>query len=97
MTIIEILILLLIAAICGGVGQSLVGYSAGGCLTSIIVGIIGAYLGLWVARQFGLPEILPLTVGGTTFPIVWSVVGSAILSAILGLINRALIGGRRRY
>lgn len=97
MTLIELLILLVIAAICGGIGQSLVGYSTGGCLTSIVVGIIGAYLGLWVARQFGLPEILPLAIGGTTFPIVWSVIGSAILSAILGLINRALIGGRRRY
>ena len=46
MTLIEVLILLLIAAVCGAIGQSLVGYSAGGCLASIFVGIIGAYLGV---------------------------------------------------
>jgi uncharacterized membrane protein YeaQ/YmgE (transglycosylase-associated protein family) len=97
MTLIELLILLVIAAICGAIGQSLVGYTAGGCLTSIFVGIVGAYLGLWVARQFGLPEILPLAIGGTSFPIVWSIVGAALFSAVLGLINRAIVGGRRRY
>ncbi|NJL88185.1 MAG: hypothetical protein HC886_23030, partial [Leptolyngbyaceae cyanobacterium SM1_1_3] len=49
MTLLEILLLLAIAAVCGGLGQSLVGYSAGGCLASMLVGIMGAYLGLWIA------------------------------------------------
>ncbi|GAB4380539.1 MAG: hypothetical protein Kow00121_37020 [Elainellaceae cyanobacterium] len=96
MNIIELLILLLIAAICGGIGQALVGYSAGGCLVSILVGVIGAYLGVWVARQFNLPLIFPITVGDTAFPVVWSVVGSALFAALLGLLNRAIVGGRRR-
>ena len=94
LTLIEILILLLIAALCGGVGQSMVGYSAGGCLTSIFVGIIGAYLGLWVAREFGLPVLLAVNIGGQPFPILWSIIGSAIFAAILGLINRSISGRR---
>jgi uncharacterized membrane protein YeaQ/YmgE (transglycosylase-associated protein family) len=97
MSLIELLILLVVAAICGGIGQALVGYTAGGCLVSIFVGIVGAYLGVWVARQFNLPIFLPIAIGDTTFPLIWSIIGAAILSAILGLINRALIGGRRRY
>ncbi len=95
MTLIEVLILLLIAAVCGAIGQSLVGYSAGGCLASIFVGIIGAYLGVWLAREFGLPILFAVNVGGQPFPIVWSIIGSIIFAAILGLINRSITGRRR--
>lgn len=94
MTIVELLVLLVIAAICGGIGQSLVGYSAGGCLVSIVVGIIGAYIGLWVAREFDLPVLFSINLGGKSFPIIWSIIGSAIFAAILGLINRTLAGRR---
>jgi uncharacterized membrane protein YeaQ/YmgE (transglycosylase-associated protein family) len=88
MTFIELLILLLIAALAGALGQALSGYSLGGCLVSIVVGFIGAFIGLWIARQFGLPVLIPITVGGETFPFIWSVLGSAIFSIILGLITR---------
>ncbi|MFL5771595.1 MAG: GlsB/YeaQ/YmgE family stress response membrane protein [Flavisolibacter sp.] len=96
MTIVEFLVLLLIAAICGSIGQSLAGYSLGGCLVSIIVGFIGAYLGLWIAGKFGLPEIFAITIGGKTFPIVWAVIGSAVFTLIVGLIRGAVVG-RNRY
>ena len=94
MTITEFLILLIIAAICGSVGQSLAGYDLGGCLVSIVVGFIGAYIGMWMAAKFGLPEIFAVKVGGKTFPIVWSVVGSAILTFIVALIRRGISGPR---
>jgi uncharacterized membrane protein YeaQ/YmgE (transglycosylase-associated protein family) len=87
-------LLLLIAGICGSLGQALVGYSVGGCLVSAVVGLIGAYLGVWVANEFGLPEIWTLQIGGEPFPIIWSILGSAIFAAVLGLINRAINGGR---
>jgi uncharacterized membrane protein YeaQ/YmgE (transglycosylase-associated protein family) len=92
MTLIGFLVLLLIAAVAGALGQSIAGYSLGGCLVSIVVGFIGAYLGLWLARQLGLPEIFTLTIDGQPFPVVWAIIGSAILSAIIGLISRP-----RRY
>lgn len=88
MSLIGLLILLLIAAVAGSLGQALAGYSAGGCLVSILVGFVGAYIGLWLARQFGLPEFFPVTVQGETFPVIWAIIGSAILSAILGLLTR---------
>jgi len=96
MTIVQFLVLLLIAAICGSIGQSLAGYSLGGCLVSIIVGFIGAYLGLWIAGKFGLPEIFAISIGGKTFPIVWAVIGSALFTLIVGLIRGAVVG-RNRY
>lgn len=87
MTILEFLLLLLIAALCGAAGQALTGYSAGGCLASVAVGFVGALIGTWLARQLGWPPVLTVQVGGTDFPIVWSIVGGALLVAVLGLLS----------
>jgi uncharacterized membrane protein YeaQ/YmgE (transglycosylase-associated protein family) len=87
-SLLGILILLIIAAVAGMVGQALAGYSLGGCFVSMVVGFIGAFLGLWIARQFGLPEPLPISIDGETFPLVWSIVGSALFTAVLGLLSR---------
>ncbi len=92
MTILQFLVLLFIAAVCGAIGQSLAGYSLGGCLVSAIVGFVGAFLGMWVARQLGLPEVLTVRVGPETFPVLWSIVGSAVLALAVGLLSR-----RRRW
>ena len=93
MTLLGFLVLLVIAALAGSIGQAIAGYSVGGCLMSILVGFVGAYLGLWIARQFGLPEPFMLSIQGESFPVLWSIVGSAILTAMLGLLfrNRRLI------
>lgn len=88
MTLIDLLLLLLVAGVCGSIGRAIGGYSHGGCLVSIALGFIGALLGMWLARHAGLPEPLPVVVGGTTFPVVWSIVGSAVFVAIIGLISR---------
>jgi uncharacterized membrane protein YeaQ/YmgE (transglycosylase-associated protein family) len=89
MTLLDFLLLLLIAAITGSLGQAMAGYSLGGCLISAIVGFIGALLGLWLARQLGLPEVLTVNIGGEPFPILWSIIGSAIFAAIIGLLGRS--------
>jgi len=88
MTILQFLVLLLIAAVCGSIGQALAGYSLGGCLVSAVVGFVGALLGMWLARQLGLPQVLTISVGGETFPVLWSIIGSAILALIVGLLSR---------
>ena len=93
MTLIGFLVLLLIAAICGAIGQSLAGYDLGGCLVSIVVGFIGAWLGLWIAGKFGLPEIWTVNIEGKPFPIIWAIIGSAIFTLIVALLRRAFIGG----
>ena len=89
---IGLLLLLLIAGIAGALGQSLAGYDLGGCLMSVLVGFIGAWIGTWLAAQFGLPEIFALDVGGRRFPVVWAVIGSALFALVVGLIRR---GSRR--
>ena len=89
MTLLEFLALLLVAGICGSLGQAISGFSRGGCLVSIALGFIGALVGMWIARQLGLPEPLPVVIGSRAFPVVWSVVGSALFVAVIGLISRS--------
>jgi len=88
MTILEFIILLVIAAICGAIGQAIAGYSLGGFVITIVVGFIGAFLGTWLARVIGLPELLMVDVGGQPFPIVWAIIGSAVFTAIIALFTR---------
>jgi uncharacterized membrane protein YeaQ/YmgE (transglycosylase-associated protein family) len=88
MSLIEFVVLVVIAAIAGAIGQAIAGYSLGGCVVSALVGFAGAFIGAWLARELGLPEFLNILVGGESFPLIWSIIGSAILSAILGLLLR---------
>ena len=92
MTLIGFLVLLAIAAICGAIGQSLAGYDLGGCFVSIIVGFIGAYIGMWIAGKLGLPEFFTVNIEGKPFPIVWAVIGSALFTLIMALIRRTIVG-----
>ena len=88
MTLIDLLILLLVAGICGALGQALAGYSRGGCLVSIALGFVGAVLGMWLARVMHLPELFAVQIGTTSFPIVWSIIGATLFVAVITLITR---------
>lgn len=88
MTITTVLILLVIAAVCGGIGQAIAGSVRGGLLVSIALGFVGALLGPWLARQLDLPEPLVITVGGHPFPVLWSIIGAALFVAVVHLISR---------
>ena len=91
MTLTSLLILLLVAGICGSIGQAIGGYSHGGCLVSIALGFIGALVGLWMSHALGLPELFVVSIGGERFPVIWSIIGAALFVAVISLI------ARRRY
>lgn len=88
MTMLSFVVLLLVAGICGAIGQAIVGYTHAGCLGSVALGFIGALLGAWLARVLGLPELLRVDIGGQAFPIVWSIIGAALFVALIALITR---------
>lgn len=88
MTLVELLILLVIAAVCGSIGQVIAGYTIGGWLISIGVGLIGALVGRWLASEFGLSYMLPINIDGESFPIVWAIIGSVIFTFVVGMITR---------
>jgi uncharacterized membrane protein YeaQ/YmgE (transglycosylase-associated protein family) len=91
LTITGLLLLLLIAGICGAIGRAMGGGTGGGFLVSIAVGFIGALLGSAVAHYLRLPELLVVTVDHRPFPILWSIMGAALFVAVLHLLS-----GRRR-
>lgn len=93
MTLVELILLLLIAAVVGLIAQSLAGYWRGGLLLAIVLGFVGALIGTWLARSLGLPELLTVSIGGVTFPIVWAIIGAALLVGLVGLVGRG--GGGR--
>jgi uncharacterized membrane protein YeaQ/YmgE (transglycosylase-associated protein family) len=90
-SLLGLLILLLVAAICGAIGRAIAGGTTGGCLVSIAVGFIGALLGTWLAAKLRLPELWVVSVDGHPFPVIWSIIGAALFVAVVHLIsgNRA--------
>ena len=78
-----LLVLLLIGAVCGVLGKALVGGSRGGLITSIALGFVGAVFGSWAGREFKLPQPLIIQLGGNSFPIVWPIVGAALIVVVL--------------
>ena len=82
-----LIILIVIAAICGAIGRAIAGGTRGGVVVSIALGFIGALFGPWVAHQLRLSEPLQLQLSGQSFPIVWSIVGAALFVAFLHLMS----------
>jgi uncharacterized membrane protein YeaQ/YmgE (transglycosylase-associated protein family) len=83
------LLLLVIAAICGSIGQSLAGYSLGGCFVSIVIGFIGAWLGPLIAQELNFPMFYTISIQGKEFPVVWSIIGSALFAIVVGSITKS--------
>ena len=94
MTILELLVLFVVAGIVGSIGQATSGYSDGGCFTAVAVGFVGSLFGTWMARGFGLPELFMLQVGGVAFPIVWALIGATLFVAVIAFLGRS--GARSR-
>ena len=91
-TITGLLVLLIIAGVCGALGRAIGGGTGGGFLVSIAVGFIGALLGTVIAHYLRLPELLMVSVDRHPFPILWSIIGATLFVAIVHL-----VGGPRRY
>jgi uncharacterized membrane protein YeaQ/YmgE (transglycosylase-associated protein family) len=87
LTLPELIVLIVIAAVCGAVGKALAGGGQGGLIASIALGFIGALLGPWVAHQLHLSEPLVLHISGQAFPIVWSIIGAALFVALLHVMS----------
>jgi uncharacterized membrane protein YeaQ/YmgE (transglycosylase-associated protein family) len=88
MSLVTLLLLIIIAAVCGAVGKAIAGDARGGLVVTTVIGFIGALLGPWVAAKLGLPEPFTVNVGGHPFPVLWSIIGAALFVAIIHLVSR---------
>lgn len=86
-SLLGLLVLLLVAAVCGAIGRAIAGGSTGGCLVSIVVGFVGALLGSWIAHKMHLPELFVVTIDRHPFPVLWSIIGAALFVAVVHLIS----------
>lgn len=90
LTITGLLVLLIIAGICGAIGRAIAGGTGGGFLVSIAVGFIGALIGMFIARHFRLPELFLVSIDRHPFPVLWSIIGASLFVALVQLVS----GGR---
>lgn len=87
-TLPSLILLIVIAAVCGSIGKAIAGGARGGLIVSTALGFIGALIGPWVAAQFSLPEPFMVQIGGRPFPVLWSIIGAALFVAIVHLFSR---------
>ncbi len=88
MTLENVLFLLLFSAICGVVGQVITGQPRGNLLATLAVGFLGALLGTWLSAFLGVPALFTISIGFFNFPVIWSLLGAALLMAVVGLFIR---------
>ena len=88
MTLDSFLFLLLFSAICGVVGQVITGSPRGNLMATLAVGFLGALLGTWMSAFLGIPALFTLRIGFFNFPVIWSLLGAALLMGVVGLFTR---------
>jgi uncharacterized membrane protein YeaQ/YmgE (transglycosylase-associated protein family) len=88
MTLLEFIVYLVIAGICGAVARALGGGTGGGFILSILLGFLGAFVGTWIARMLHLPEFFLIAIAGHPFPIVWSIIGGMLLVLVAHALTR---------
>jgi uncharacterized membrane protein YeaQ/YmgE (transglycosylase-associated protein family) len=82
MTLVECLVYLAIAGVCGSAARGIAGGTGGGFIAWVLLGLLGALVATSIAGVAHLPA--PWTINGATLrlPIVWSIIGGVILVAI---------------
>lgn len=88
MSLLNVLLLLVIAGVCGFLATKLMGARRINVILMIVLGFIGAALGQWVAGMLDLPLVLPIEIGTRTFPVVWALVGSIVIVGFVAAIQQ---------
>jgi uncharacterized membrane protein YeaQ/YmgE (transglycosylase-associated protein family) len=85
----DVLFAALVALLIGSLGARLAGRRGRyGCLGSIVIGLVGALLGRLVSEVSGIEDFWVIRIGDRPFPVFWSVLGAALLVAVLALFTR---------
>jgi uncharacterized membrane protein YeaQ/YmgE (transglycosylase-associated protein family) len=79
----SIIVMLIVGAIAGWLAGQIVRGFGFGLLWNIIIGIVGAFIGVWLMTQL---NVLPFT--GFVGSIVNATIGAVVLLLIIGLIRR---------
>lgn len=80
----DVLLIVAVAFACGTLGQLTSSYTRGGWIVHLGIGLVGSALGVWVARTINVPTVYLLPIGPDGFPIIWALIGSVLLVAVVG-------------
>lgn len=80
--------MLIVAGACGFIASQLMGAKRVNIILLIVLGFVGAAVGNWAANFFGFPPILTISAGGHAFPLVWTILGSMLVVAIVTMIGQ---------
>jgi uncharacterized membrane protein YeaQ/YmgE (transglycosylase-associated protein family) len=84
MTVVELIVLLLVAGILGVVSQRITGIEPGGLIMSVVLGFIGAWLGRGFSVWLSIRDLIYLDIAGSRFPLLWSILGGVVVTTIVG-------------
>jgi uncharacterized membrane protein YeaQ/YmgE (transglycosylase-associated protein family) len=93
MTFGGLVVMLVIAAVCAVIVQSLSEWSLGGAVTAAVFGFIGALGGAWASSHWRLPHFLPFRIGEESFPVIWAILGAFFVASVVGMLNRVRLRG----
>lgn len=79
----SIIIMLIVGAVAGWLAGQIVRGFGFGLLWNIVIGIVGAFIGVWLLRQLGV-----MPGAGFVGSIVNAVIGAVVLLVIVGFIKR---------
>jgi uncharacterized membrane protein YeaQ/YmgE (transglycosylase-associated protein family) len=91
MSVVDFVIYLVVAGICGSVARAFGGGTRGGFLLSIVLGFVGAFVGTGMARALHVPRLWAVTIAGHSFPIVWSIIGGMVLVLFAHALTRRYV------
>jgi uncharacterized membrane protein YeaQ/YmgE (transglycosylase-associated protein family) len=86
---VDFVLAVVVALLVGALGSRLAGQAGRyGCLASIVIGLVGALIGRLVSEQTGIRDFWVIDLDGRPFPVFWSILGAAVLVAVLALFTR---------
>ncbi len=93
MDLLQLLILLVIAGICGALAELILGrrLGSGSLIITVILGVIGAYFGSWLSSSLRLPGYA-VEVGTMRMDLVWSLAGTLLVLALLSIVREGRFG-----
>lgn len=86
MSIIDYFLIFVIVGVCGIIAQAVFNFRKSGFALSVLLGTIGAFLGVIIARMLEIPELLTIQIGYEAIPVFWSVMGSGIFAILLNIV-----------
>ncbi|MCH7472743.1 GlsB/YeaQ/YmgE family stress response membrane protein [bacterium] len=87
MGLLDFIMYLLIAGVCGFAASTLMGARRMNVVMLVLLGFVGALVGTFIAKYFEFPLFWQLQIGDRSFAVVWAFLGSLLVVGIVSFIR----------